>query len=284
MPKRNDAQHIKNIKIFNKMFPYLMPKRTESLVYFTFELDMSEAVSFIRNKNREAGDKKYRLFDVILAALARTFTLRPGLNRFISHYEYWQRNEISFNFVVKKDLTEDAPERNAIIRFEPEMTFGDIADLVGTTIEHLRTSDESSDESVIKFFLKLPKWFLKLAVGLLKKLDEHGRYPKALRDVDGLHVSAYVANLGSINISNPPLHHLYEWGTTSVFVTIGKMHRKRIFNDQNIEQIKDTLELGITIDERIAEGFYFMKAIKLLQYFIEHPEELEKPYDPSEIR
>jgi hypothetical protein len=284
MPKRNDARHIQDIKIFNRMFPYLMPKRTESLVYFTFELEMTHAVQYIHRKNRASAGKKYRIFDVILAALARTFALRPGLNRFIANYEYWQRDEITFNFVVKKDLTEDAPERNAIVRLTPEMTFEQVAELIGITIDDLRGSEESDDESVIKYFLKMPKWFLKFAVGILKHLDKHGRYPKALREVDGLHVSAYVANLGSINISNPPLHHLYEWGTTSVFVTIGKMHRKRLFNEQNVEQVKDTLELGITIDERIAEGFYFMKAIKMLQRFIEHPELLDEPFNPDDIR
>ncbi|MDA3835261.1 MAG: 2-oxoacid:acceptor oxidoreductase [Spirochaetales bacterium] len=284
MPKRNDAVLVKDIKIFNKIFPYLMQKRSEALVYFTLEVDMTQAVAFIHQKNKAAEKKHYRLFDVVIAALARTFTLRPALNRFLANYEYWQRKDISFNFVVKKELSENAPERNAIVKFQPEMTFEDISSIVSTTIDEIRARDESEDETVIKYFLKMPKWFLKLAIKRLKKMDEHGRYPKSLRDVDGLHVSAFIANLGSINIANPPLHHLYEWGTTSVFITMGKMHRKRIMDENDVEQIKDTMELGITIDERIAEGFYFMKAIKTLQEHIQNPRLLEKPVNPSEIR
>ncbi len=284
MPKRNDATLVKDIKIFNRMFPYLMPKRSESLVYFYMEIDMTNAVNFIRQKNKDCGEKRYRLFDVILAAMTRTFALRPALNRFIANYDYWQRNELSFNFVVKKELSDDAPERNAIVKFQPEMNFEEIAEIVRDAIDTARESEESEDEATIKFFLKLPKFLLKFAVGRLKKMDEKGRYPKALSEVDGLHVSAYVANLGSINISNPPFHHLYEWGTTSLFITMGKMHRKRMLDENDNEYIKDTMELGITIDERIAEGFYFMKALKELQTHIENPELLEERPDLSKAK
>lgn len=260
-----------------------MPKRSESIVYFMMEIDVTQAVAFIHQKNKAAGEKRYRLFDVVLSALTRTITLRPALNRFIANYEYWQRRELSFNFVVKKDFSEQSAERNAIVKVQPDMTFDEISAVTRETINHLRNSEESADESIIKCFLKMPKWFLKLATGCLKWMDKHGCYPKTLREADGLHVSAYLANLGSINISNPPLHHLYEWGTTSLFVSMGKMHRSRVLDAQDNERIKDTLELGVTIDERIAEGFYFMRAIKLLQHYVENPAELEKPLSQGEI-
>ena len=32
-----------------------------------------------------------------------------------------------------------------------------------------------------------------------------------------------------------------------------------------------------TIDERLADGYYYSKSIRLLKYLLEHPEELEKP-------
>jgi hypothetical protein len=37
------------------------------------------------------------------------------------------------------------------------------------------------------------------------------------------------------------------------------------------------LDLGLTIDERLADGYYYSKSIKLLKYLCEHPEELAKP-------
>ncbi len=179
MPKRNDATLVTDIKIFNRMFPYLMPKRSESLIYYKMEIEMTNALNFIKQKNRDCGEKKFRLFDVVLASLARTFVMRPALNRFIANSEYWQRDEISFNFVVKKDLTEQAPERNAIVKFQPEMTFEEISEIIRNAIDEARHSDESADETTIKYFLKLPKPLLRFAVHRLKRLDEKGRYPRS---------------------------------------------------------------------------------------------------------
>ncbi len=284
MPKRNDATWVPDIKVFNRIFPYLMTKRSESLVYYNMEIEMTNAVNYIRQKNKDCGEKRYRIFDVLLASLVRTFALKPLLNRFIANSEYWQRKELSFNFIVKKDLTEDAPERNAIVKFNPDMTFDEIAAIIYKAINDARENDESGEESTIKFFLKMPKFLLRFAIKQLKRMDEKGHYPKALREADGLHVSAYVANLGSINIANPPIHHLYEWGTTSLFFTMGKMHRKRLLDENDNEYIKDTLEMMVTLDERIAEGFYYMKAIKTLQTYIENPKLLEKRPDLSNAR
>ena len=41
--------------------------------------------------------------------------------------------------------------------------------------------------------------------------------------------------------------------------------------------VRDALQLGITIDERIADGFYFAKSIKILRRLFENPEWIERP-------
>ena len=40
--------------------------------------------------------------------------------------------------------------------------------------------------------------------------------------------------------------------------------------------MRETLDLGLTIDERLADGYYYSKSVRLLKYLLEHPEELEK--------
>lgn len=279
MSKRNDAVQVKDIRSFNKVFPYLMKRRCDSMVMYTMEIDMTNAVRFIKHKNAMAQEHKYRLFDLLMSAFTRTFALKPALNNFIADYTYWNRNELSFNFIVKQDLTEDAPEKNAIVKFEPDMVFEEVAAIMRMAINEARREEPNDADKVIKSFLKLPKWLFKIAVRFLQFLDSKGKLPKAIADVDGLHVSAFVANLGSINIPEPPLHHLYEWGTTSVFITIGKLHRSKVIGIDDEEILKDTLKLGITVDERIAEGFYFMRCMKILKECIENPKLLEKRPD-----
>ena len=42
-------------------------------------------------------------------------------------------------------------------------------------------------------------------------------------------------------------------------------------------QPRDILTLGFTADERIADGFYFAKSLKLAEYILQHPQLLDVP-------
>jgi hypothetical protein len=198
------------------------------------------------------------------------------------NYETWQRNELSLNFVVKEDYTDDAPEHSAILYFEPEMIFTEMATIINKTIEDSRSGGEDNDtDAAIEFFLHFPKWLLRFIVSIIRILDRKGIAPKALRDADGLHCSAFVANLGSINLMSSPHHHLYEWGTTSLFITMGMLRRRRITNEKGERSFIDTMDIGVTLDERIADGFYFIKSIQVLQDYLNEPEKLmERPKLP----
>ena len=283
MKKRNDAVRVTDIPIYNRIYPYLMKRRSEAMVFYTLNADMTQAVSYIRSRNRAAKENKYHLFDFIMAALTRTFALKPKLNRFISNCSHWQRNGISFTFVVKQEYSENGAERNAVVSFDPDMVFEEVAAIMRKTISSVRNDDEADEEKLLKTLFKLPKWMLLLFIRLLRCLESIGRYPKSLSAIDGLHASAFVANLGSINIPNPPYHHLYEWGTTSIFITFGKLHRSKVITEGGIEQIIDSIAFGVTVDERIAEGFYFMKAMKLFRFYLEHPHLLDVRPDLDQL-
>ena len=51
-----------------------------------------------------------------------------------------------------------------------------------------------------------------------------------------------------------------------------------VFRDENGEaHVTDVVDFGLTLDERIADGFYFAKSVKVLKYILEHPEVLDRP-------
>src|SRR5690554_5678971 len=278
MKWRNDATYVGDILPYKRVFPFIMPRRVDSVVYHQFTIDMTKAVQFIKHMNKNhPGDHQYRVFEVFLAALLRTIAMRPFLNRFLMNYKYWQRNELSLNFVVKEDYTDEAPEHSQVIYFKPEMTFVEIANLINETIVKSRSvGDDNDTDKAINFFLKFPTWFLRFLIWIIRKLDTIGIAPKALRDADGLHVSAFVANLGSINLAGSPHHHLYEWGSTSIFLTMGLLRRKRVTDENGTQSLIDSMEIVVTVDERIAEGFYFIKSMQLLQDYLHNPEKLMK--------
>lgn len=284
MKRRNDATYVADLIPYKRIFPYIMPKRTDSVVYHQFTVDLTRAVRFIKELNKvDPGDHPYRVFELFLAALIRTIVMRPNLNRFLMDRKCWQRKDLSLNFVVKEDYTDEAPEHSAIIYFEPEMTFPRIASLINRTIEDSRSGGRNNDtDRAIAFFLRFPGWLLRIIVALIGYIDRKGFAPKLLRDADGLHASAFVANLGSINLMGSPHHHLYEWGTTSLFLTMGALRRKRITDERGDRSYIDTMEIGVTVDERIADGFYFTKSMAMLQEYLNNPEKLmEVPVLPA---
>ncbi|MGH0053699.1 MAG: 2-oxoacid:acceptor oxidoreductase [Sphaerochaetaceae bacterium] len=280
MSKRNDAVRIYDIPPYKQIFPYIMPKRCESLVYQNMVLDLTGTVHFIKHHKSSEG-RSYRVFEVFLAAILRTIALRPELNRFVANYQYWQRKEISLNFVVKESYADEAPEHSMPLYFTPEMTLDEIADIVNQAIiEQRQTSTSNFTDKAILYFLRFPRRIVRMVVGTARLLDRYGKAPQALRAADGLHTSLFVSNMGSIGLGGgSPHHHLYEWGTTSVFVTMGLLKRTR-YTEGSRTLSRDTMEVGFTVDERITDGYYFTQSIKLFQSLLRDPSPLlEKPQE-----
>ena len=74
-------------------------------------------------------------------------------------------------------------------------------------------------------------------------------------------------------------HHLVNWGTNSCFIVLGKKHLKMIHNADGSEELKEVVPLGITLDERIADGYYYSGTVALVKTLLENPELLDSPAD-----
>ncbi len=279
MPKRNDATYVYDIQTFKKIFPFLMPRKCDSLVYLNFELDLSTTFEFIKNNPSSTLNRKYRVFEVLIAAFSRLIVLRPELNRFIMNKKLWQRNDISFNFIVKRDYSDESPEHSVILYIDKNMNLDEIANYINTKIDETRsiTDNENNNaaDKLVNIFTSFPPAITSFFVNIIKYLDTKGIAPLSITREDGLHCSAYLSNLGSIGLSNGTVqHHLYQWGTTSVFMTIGSLKRKRIKNEDGSIKRVEKLNIGFTVDERISDGYYFIKSLNLLQKIINNPEQL----------
>ena len=124
-------------------------------------------------------------------------------------------------------------------------------------------------------FSRIPEWISRPAVELICWLEKKGKIPRALVETDPYHASVVLANLGSIGLPNG-YHHLTNWGTTSLFILIGKAEQMPFFENGEMT-FRDGVELGITIDERIADGFYFARSMRMMKLFLEQPQLLERP-------
>ena len=107
-------------------------------------------------------------------------------------------------------------------------------------------------------------------------LDKHGWAPEFLIGTDPNHASVFFSNLGSIGLPGG-YHHLVNWGTNSCFIVVGKKYMKAEYDKDGNADVHEVIPLGITLDERIADGYYYAKTIRLLKTLLENPELLELP-------
>ena len=267
---RKDGWRIRNIDPYMNMVPVLMPGRNASCVYFSETIDATNLVNFVKKMNEdealknERGILKYTYFGVFMTALVRTLAMRPHLNRFVSSSKLYQRRNIKLCFVAKKDMTEESPETDVLAIFKRDANLDDVMKkLQGGIKEAKKGDDETTD--VLNVLFKLPTFMLRAFKGILDILLKFDFFPKSLESVDPMQASAFVSNLGSINLTNVPFHHLYERGTCSLFVVMGK-----IFPEGDRYKMNFT----VTLDERISNGFYYIKSIELFKDLLNNPETL----------
>ena len=46
---------------------------------------------------------------------------------------------------------------------------------------------------------------------------------------------------------------------------------------ERIVGMRMSIDLGLTVDERIADGYYFSRSVRLMRHLLENPELLEQP-------
>ncbi len=270
---RKDATRVRNHDSFTAIVPYLMPTRDASSVYFKDYVDATNLVKFVKES-----EGKYTYFGVSLAALVRTIALRPHLNRFVQGHRHYQRKKIVLSFTAKKKFTEEAVETNVKLSFDRHANLEDVAEKLSGGIKVAK--DESHDDTtdLLDMLRKLPRFVLRIFMRFINWLDYHGWYPKALYDFDPMMCSAFITNLGSIGLEEVPFHHLYDRGTCSVFVAVGKIHKKLVHVEGEGMVERDVMEFTVTLDERISNGFYYITAIRLFKNLMENPELLlERP-------
>ena len=277
---RPDGYYIKDADTMHKFFPYLLPNRTDNEAVMSETVDLTAIKAYLEKKNADSPEFKYTFFHVICAAIAKTIALRPRMNRFYAGQRFYQRKDIIISFTAKRRLVDNSEEALAILKIDDKSDVAPIEQIYEKikkfvfSVRHEGQMDGSTD--AMGTMLKLGRPVVKIVMKLLKFLEYHGKYPEFLRKDDPYYSSVYVSNLGSIKM-HASYHHLTNWGTNSLFVVIDEKKPMIFFDADGKPEVREGLNLGITIDERIADGMYFANSIKILRKLLENPELLELP-------
>ena len=178
--------------------------------------------------------------------------------------------------MVKKQFQDDAHEALAFIEFDETTTIDDVRRKLADEIHTCRSDKVDNSTAGMDMLGKLPRPILRFVMWILHKLDYYGRVPYSLIKTDPNYATCFVTNLGSIGLK-AGYHHLSNWGTNSIFIVIGEKKLQPHWEKDGSMTMHEVLELGLTLDERIADGYYYSKTVKLLKYLLHNPQLLETP-------
>jgi len=270
--KRADGDLVEGESPVRRMIPYLMLGRNESIVYHEQVMDIASAKTWLKLYNQHH-KQAATLFHLILYALGRGFHERPGLNRFVSGGRLYQRRGVQLSFAAKESFHDTAPLKTVKMPIPREQPFSACVEKVVAAIKDTRGDSISMVDKELKLALALPHIVLRALMALLRLLDRVNLLPGFMIESDPMYATCFVANLGSIGLDRS-VHHLYEYGTISLFATLGTPKRILVPGPDDAALVKEVIEVRWAFDERINDGFYCSKAMRVAQRIVEDPERL----------
>lgn len=276
---RSDGKRTKNLEPIVKIIPHIMKARHDSQNLFKYEVLCDSIDKFIVEQ-RENEEKSFSYMHVVIAAIVRLIALRPQLNRFVVNGRIYRRNNIYVSFVVKKSLRDDVVETTVKLKFDGTEDIDTIKEKIDESIRKNSTRKvKNNTDKLARFLTRVPNLFIKIGVGFVKLLDRYGMLSRKTIDASPFHTSFFITNLKSIK-TDYIYHHLYDFGTTGLFIAMGKEQMKPIVTKDNKLDVGKVMTLGIVTDERFCDGFYYANSLRLLKRIMENPnvlkEKLEK--------
>ena len=273
---RKDGVKLKKIHSMHVIMPLIFPNRCDNEAFISERIDLTNINAYLEKKNEGDPAYAYNLFQIIVTAVLKVLVLRPKMNRFISNNTMYMRNEVSAAFTVKKIFSDDGGEALAQLVVTGEETIDDIHESIYRQVSFCRSDEVDTSTNAMNVLQSMPGFITRFVGKTARALDRWGCLPKCMIGSDPYHCSVVLSNLGSIKL-RAGYHHLTNWGTTSLFCTIGQAKKNPFFREDGTVEMKDSVDIGLTVDERIADGYYYSRTVQLLKTLLENPELLEQP-------
>ena len=272
---RYDGRRIRKADPTNIIMPFIMKERSDSQVFFDAEVNISKIDELVKEKRKNG--MNVRTMDYIMAIIVRTISQYPRMNRFIAGRRCFARDDITVSLAVKRGLNVDSPETTVKFKFEPDSTVNNVTEQIQKLVSETKQEGNENDvDKLLGILNVLPRFLFSFVVNTLMFMDFYGIMPKIIHRISPFHTSVFLTNMGSIG-ADPIYHHIYNFGTTSVFIAMGNKRKQRVIGKDGKIIERKVMKLRFVADERIADGYYLSVALKYFTNLFEHPELLETP-------
>lgn len=273
---RYDGRRIRSMDPMNIVIPYVMKTRSGASNMLYRRADIRNAERYIRRKRVE-GLKGFGMLHFFMALYVRVASQWPGVNRFIAGQRLFARHDIEIIVTVKKELSVEGQETTIKVACLPSDTADDIYRRVSEALEEARLEGDSNNmDNMARALTRIPGLLFKIFVWLITKLDYFGRMPKAINRASPFHGSLFIADLGSIGL--PPVHHhLYDFGNIPLFLVFGRKEKEVVPGKDGSVSESRFLDYSVTLDERICDGYYFSRVVRMMDDIFKDPDQLDTP-------
>ena len=284
---RKDAKRIKDIDGLSQILLDLKPNRCDSDVFIEQKIDVTELTKYIE-KVKKKGNSDVTYFHAFVTAIAKTIYNRPKLNRFIANRHVYEHNDIVISFVAKVSFDDKSEEIMVMVPILEDDDIYTIGKKIKDKVDSYRNKSAKREgaNDAIQILGKMPNIIRVPLVGIFKWCDKNGMLPGSLVKDNLYYSSMIVSNLGSIKCG-AIYHNIADFGTCSSLTTMGEIKDEEVIINGK-KEIRKMCEFGINFDERVADGYYFAKSVKMLEYILDNPKMLEekvsKKIDDKELR
>lgn len=265
---RADGIFVRRVHPYRRLMWFVMPTRNESVVYYEDKIRAEKLLAYLeQTKERFHCDVTHAYVAALNVAIAES----PTMDQFVIGRRIYRRKERSITFSMKR-VAMNRKAKIAVVRMpmSNDETFASMCERINGKITHQRSGKKTHADKEYALFNILPRSFLRAFVWLFRALDYINLLPYAFTKEDALYTSAVVANLGSLGM-NAGYHHLYEWGTSSVFAMVGKIEDQPVVEDGEVVAGK-VLTVRYSYDERIDDGLSTKRAIQRVNEILSDPE------------
>ena len=268
---RKDGKRVTDANPIYTVMPYILKYRYDAMNMIEVDVPISPMQAYLNEKRKQG--YLFSHLGLVLAAYVRTAAEYPLLNRFIANKRIYQRNEFSIAMVVLKPGDLDGTMSKMYFNMEDDIF--KVHETMDRYINDNRgEGDTNATDGLVRTLLKIPG-LLNVGAGLFKVMDRYGLLPKSLIQASPFHTSLTISNLASIR-TNHIFHHVYEFGTTSILITLGNMREVPVRKGEEIV-FERSLPMGVVMDERICSGSYFAAVFRRFKQYLTNPELLEGP-------
>lgn len=261
--------------------PLIMPTRCESMNNVIYPAEYEPMAAYIRQQRVQGNNISFQT--IMAAAFVRTLKKYPYLNYFVMGKRVFRHRDICLSLIVLRDTPDGSIKEAAVkVYCDPDDTIKDIARKFEEQVAIAKKVTEGNGTSdFASALLRIPV-LPNLVVLMARALDRLGIMPRWLERISPFHCSLFITNMMSIGL--PAIHHhLYNFGTCSIFLSLGKPERQTVTSGgQAVRRLM--IPMGIVTDERICGGAEYAMGVHAFLQYLQHPELLELTPAEEEAR